>query len=51
VNAEVSAVPGTQNGVHFVPENEPHLFWTRLVSVAKCVDSSKHGSVIPINWA
>src|SRR5258707_3476211 len=22
-----------------------------LVSVAKCVDSSKHGSVMPMNWA
>jgi RNA polymerase sigma-70 factor (ECF subfamily) len=28
-----------------------HTYDPSLVSVAKCVDSSKHGSVMPMNWA
>src|SRR5260370_22909506 len=30
---------------------EFNLLKSRLVSVAKCADSSEHGSVMPMNWA
>jgi hypothetical protein len=29
----------------------PFATETSLVSVAKCVDSTEHGSVMPMNWA
>ena len=42
-------MPLTPELVPQCAEGNGHLI--RLVSVAKCVDLGKHGSVMPMNWA